>query len=110
MNICDFIGIGKENAVSRKQLHTLTGLDDRDVRKLIQEARDRGELIVNDGSGAGYFVSRDLSALKRQYSTNRSRALSILRQQRHLRRVIRVLEQAEAGQTELEEVVGNGVV
>lgn len=51
MNIERFIPEGKENAVSREVLATRLGLPDRTVRKLIEEARDRGELICNDGDG-----------------------------------------------------------
>ena len=92
MNICDFIGYGKENAVTRGELVTLLNLPDRKVRKLIQEARSRGEVIINDQSGAGYYRSNDLGELKRQYRRNQNRALAVLRQQKYLRRRI---EEAE---------------
>jgi DNA-directed RNA polymerase specialized sigma24 family protein len=87
-----FIAKGKENAISRQELCLLLGLPDRAVRKLIQDARDRGEVILNDSSGAGYFTSSDIGELKRQYRTNRNRALSVLRQQKYLRRKIEELE------------------
>lgn len=88
MNICDFLRTGKENAITRNELVTLLGLPDRTVRKLIQEARDRGEVILNAQDGAGYYMSNDVGELERQYRTNRNRALSILRQQKHIRRAL----------------------
>lgn len=52
-------------------------------------------LIMNDQDGAGYYLSEDLSDLKRQYNRGRARALSILRQQKYLKRKIKELEQAD---------------
>lgn len=102
MNITDFIGVGRENAVDRFQLMERTGLPDRRVRKLIQEARDRGEIILNAQDGRGYYLSNDVGELKRQYRTNRRRALSVLRQQKYLRRKIKEAENKE--QMTIEEV------
>lgn len=103
-DIMVFIAKGKENAISRQELCQLLNLPDRVVRKLIQEARDRGEVILNDQSGAGYWVSDDEGELKRQYNTNQRRARAILRQQKHIRRRLRALEQLD--QVTIEEVTG----
>ena len=102
MNITDFIGTGKENAVDRFQLMERTGLSDRAVRKLIQEARERGEIIINAQDGAGYYLTDDVGEMKRQLASNRSRALSVLRQQKYLRQKIREAEQKD--QVTMEEV------
>ena len=95
MDFMTFIPKGKENAISRRELVYLMNLPDRRVRKLIQEARDRGELILNAQDGCGYYTSDDEGELKRQYRTNRNRALSILRQQKHIRRRLRELAQPD---------------
>lgn len=87
-DITNFIGTGRENAVTRGELVALLNLPDRTIRRLIQEARDRGEIIINDQSGAGYYMSNDLGEMKRQLALNNSRALSVLRQQKYLRRKI----------------------
>ena len=97
MNIVDYIGIGRENAVTREQLCTMTGLPDRTVRKLIADARNNGEVIINAQDGAGYYITDDPIELKMQYRQNENRALNILRQQKHIRRKL-----ASIGQTELE--------
>lgn len=102
MDIMTFIAKGKENAISRQELCMLLALPDRTVRKLIQEARDRGEIILNAQDGAGYYTSNDVGELERQYNTNKNRAMSILRQQRHIRRRLRALEQRD--QVTIEEV------
>lgn len=104
MNITNFIGVGRENAVTRGELAAMLNLPDRQVRKLIQEARDRGEIIINDQSGAGYYISDDVGELKRQYATNKNRAMSILRQQIHLARRITILDEINKYQMTIEEV------
>jgi hypothetical protein len=106
MDIMTYIPMGKENAISRRELVYLTMLPDRQVRKLIQAARDQGEVILNDQDGKGYYTSDDLVELRRQYNTNRRRALSILRQQKHIRRRLRELEPSD--QMTLEEVSRSG--
>ena len=102
MNIVDFIPSGKENAIKRGELVALLNLPDRTVRRLIQEARDRGEIIINAQDGAGYYMSSDLGEMKRQLALNDRRAKSVLRQQKHLRRKIREAEQRN--QVTIEEV------
>lgn len=102
MNITNFIGTGRENAVKRDELVAILNLPDRTVRRLIQEARDRGEIIINAQDGAGYYISNDVGEMKRQLKLNQSRAMSVLRQQAHLRRKI---EEAESkDQVTMEEV------
>ena len=102
MNICDFIGTGRENAVTRSELVSILNLPDRTIRRLIQEARDRGEIIINAQDGAGYYMSDDVGEMKRQLALNNSRAMSVLRQQTYLRRKIAEAENKE--QMTLEEV------
>lgn len=103
MNITDFIGTGRENAVTRGELVAILNLPDRTIRRLIQEARDRGEIIINAQDGAGYYMSEDLGEIKRQLATNYNRSLSIMRQQVHLKNKIREIEQRE--QMTIDEVV-----
>lgn len=96
MKITDFIPVGKENAVTREQLRLRLNLPDRKIRQMIEDARRDGALIINESDGAGYYQSEELGELKRQFRTNRSRAMSILVQQKHLRRKIKELEHEEA--------------
>ena len=102
MSITDFIGVGRENAVTRGELVAILNLPDRAVRKLIQEARERGEIIINAQDGTGYYRSEALGDLQRQYNANHRRAMSVLRQQTYLRRKIAEAEQQE--QMTIEEV------
>ncbi len=101
MNITDYIGVGKDNAVTRQQLCAVTGLPDRTVRKLIAQARTEGEVICNAQDGRGYYITDDVKELQHQYLANHSRAMSILQQQKHLRK--RIDEHYNSGQMRLTE-------
>lgn len=83
MDIMDFI---TETPVTRKELVRLTGLPDRKVRELIEQKQREGVLILNLQDGKGYFISRDLDKLERQYKQNDHRAKSVLAQQKYLRK------------------------
>ena len=93
MNICEFIPVGKENAIRRDTLVTTLNLPDRRVRQMIEDARRDGALILNAQDGTGYYRSDDVGELKRQFQRNNSRAMSILVQQKHLRKKIKELEE-----------------
>lgn len=95
MDIMTYIGVGRESAITRKELVRLTNLPDRAVREQIEVARRNGELIVNAGDGAGYYISENIDELTRQYRMNESRAMSILVQQKFLRRRIKELKEQE---------------
>ena len=101
MDITTYIPIGKENAVTRAQLCAITGLHDRAVRKLIEIARIEGAIIINEQDGAGYYISENPKDIRRQMVTNRNRAMSILRQQKYLRRRLEEIE--NRGQMTIEE-------
>lgn len=101
MDILDYIPIGKENAVTRAQLCAYTGLSDRTVRQLIEIARIEGAIIINQQDGKGYFISEDEEDIRRQIATNHNRAMSILRQQKLLRR--KLVEKFTEDQLTLEE-------
>lgn len=84
--ITEYIPEGKENAVTREHLCAVTGLPDRKVREQIENARRKGSIIINAQDGAGYYISEELKDIARQYQQNERRALSILAQQKHLRK------------------------
>ena len=102
MNILEIIKPGRENAVTRQELASRMGMSDRSVRNAIEDARREGALIVNLGTGEGYYLSDRIEDLRHQYNMNHHRAMSILAQQRHLRRRMKELEEADNGQTVLD--------
>ena len=98
-SITDYIPFGKENAVTRAHLRAATGLPDRKIR---EQARRRGAIIINAQDGAGYYQSEDIKDIAKQYRQNERRAISILAQQKHLRKRLK-----EAGVMEGKKVVLN---
>lgn len=63
MNTIDIIKkhIGKENAVTRKELATLTGINDSSIRLQIEEARESGIVICSTHKSKGYYTPKDES-------------------------------------------------
>ena len=95
MNILCYISRDRENPSTRKDLMFLTGLSDRKVRECIEELRRDGCIIINKQDGKGYYISNDIEDIKCQYHQNNSRALSILVQQKFLRRRLGLVGQIE---------------
>lgn len=46
---------GKDNAISREQLVTLTNVSDRKVRKIVEELRAEGNIICSSTQTKGYW-------------------------------------------------------
>lgn len=63
MNIEDFIPEGREDAISRADLHRITGLPDRTIRLEIKRANLRLEpqnrAILSSSAARGYWISGD---------------------------------------------------
>lgn len=95
MELMDLLGVGRETAITRRELCMKMGLSDRMVRREIERARNEGVLIVNAQDGEGYYISEDVVELRRQYQANFHRAMSILRQQKHLRMKIEEAERKD---------------
>ena len=80
MTITDFIPYGRENAISRQALAQLTGMDDRQVRRMIEDARCN-VVIINLQDGKGYYLptSNEREDVERWYRATLKRAKKILR-------------------------------
>jgi len=91
MNIVYFIPEGRENAIPRAELRQRTGLNDREMREMIERARRNGYIILNMQDGRGYFrpTPDEIIEIEKQYKQNDRRAKSILVQQKHLRRTLK---------------------
>lgn len=55
IDIRDYIPVGRENAVTYKQIFMATGLSTRQIRNLISVAR-RDTVILNVQDGNGFFI------------------------------------------------------
>lgn len=89
MNIADYIGYGKESSITASELSDLLHIPTRKVRKMIEECRRSGIIIINDQDGKGYYKSDKKEDIERQMRQNHSRAMAILVQQKHLRKKLR---------------------
>ena len=82
MNITEYIPKGINNAISRKDLCIATGLSDRIVRRLVEEAR-RETIIISNNDGSGYWIypenptEREKEILCKFVKQQESRAKSI---------------------------------
>lgn len=81
-SIIDYIPFGHENAISRRELAQLTGLNDRHMRECIMQER-RHTPILNMQDGSGYFRpdmndSGDVALLRAYKKQEESRAKAIM--------------------------------
>lgn len=76
MNIIDYIPYGKDNAISRKLLSSVVGMNDRDMRRLIEKER-RNHAILNVGSGYFLPLPKDKPLVERWLRQERRRSKSI---------------------------------
>lgn len=76
MSIADLLSPGAENAVPRQDLMALTGLSDRELRRLIETERRAGTPILSDNA-SGYFLPASEAERDRCVRSLRSRAAEI---------------------------------
>lgn len=77
------IPVGRENAVTRRQLCELTGLNDREVRRQISQLRtvDDGTdmVIVSLSNGRGYYRSSNPDEIRHFINEMRKRNRMVFR-------------------------------
>ena len=93
INIVKYIPYGKENAISRSELCRITGLNDRSMRDLINQARKRA-VIINVQDGKGYFrpTKNDLDEVKKFKRQEENRAKEVFSCLQPIRKFIREVE------------------
>lgn len=75
--IADLLLPGRENAIPRRELEKLTGLDGRTVRLMIERERREGRPILADNAAGYYLPATEHKRAARVYSM-RHRAVEIL--------------------------------
>lgn len=88
MNIIDYIPIGRDNAIGRKQLCQVTGLPDRLMRKAIERARRDYAILNIDGSGYFQPAEGEAYLVERWLRQERSREKSVRDATRGAKRAI----------------------
>jgi transcriptional regulator with XRE-family HTH domain len=84
--VVSHIPIGREKAITRRELETLTGLRDRDIRRRISAARRAGYPIIVPKSGSGYYFSNDPAEIEGFCRYTDSYAFNLLSTARAMRR------------------------
>ena len=76
--VSSFLLSGRENAIPRRELERLTGLDGRTVRLMIERERRAGTPVLSDSSN-GYYLPADYAERAAFVRSMRRRALEILK-------------------------------
>ena len=85
--VADLLHSGAEDATSRRQLMSLTGLSDRELRLMIEAERRQGVPILSDNQ-RGYWLSDDPAEIKKFSRSMRRRAAEIRLTAMHVERAI----------------------
>lgn len=86
MLVADAVPEGHDNAISRRELADRLGVSDRRARHYLELAKLDGLVIANDQDGKGYYQPVTAAEIERQMRQNQSRAMSLLVQNKYLRR------------------------
>lgn len=74
--IYELLDWGAENALSRRDLVAITGLTDREVRRVVARERKRGlPIVTNTERGGGYYLPEGPEELARFIRSLRHRAV-----------------------------------
>ena len=76
-SIADLLGVGRENAITRRDLERLTGLAPREVSLAVERERRSGVPILADGSGYYLPASHDERAACVRSLRHRAREILI---------------------------------
>lgn len=78
--IFDLLPVGADHAISRRELTTLTGLPDRQLRRQIAAERMEGLLILSSTAevGGGYFRAANVAELRRWVAMMQSHISAVL--------------------------------
>jgi transcriptional regulator with XRE-family HTH domain len=87
--LAKLIPYGRHNAIPRESLAMKLGLGDRHMRKIIEEARNEGLIILCECNGRGYYQSDDLNEIHVQYIQDTNRAMAILKRRKPMRELLK---------------------
>ena len=100
INIVDYIPFGAKNAIKRHTLVDMVGCTDREVRRMIESARQEGNVILNFSDGKGYFRPERKEEVERYIRQEEARAKTIFFNLKSAKMALRRIE----GQLTMEEI------
>lgn len=65
VDLLSLIPEGRENAISREDLASLTEMDERKIRREIKKLISQGHVILSSSSAKGYWRSDDTAEIER---------------------------------------------
>lgn len=83
------IPFGRSSAISREALAEKLGVNDRQMRKAVEDARNEGLIILCECNGRGYYQSNDLNEIQCQYIQDTNRAMAILKRRKPMRQLLK---------------------
>ena len=92
INIVDYIPFGEENAVERFELMDKIMKPDREIRRMIEDARRSGVIILNLSNGKGYFRPDKKEEILRYIRQEEARARSIHRNLKAAKKALRAID------------------
>lgn len=94
--LLNLLGRGAENATRREDLSVLTGMSDREVRKILSDISVNGGVVIcNTQNGAGYFLPARKEEVVAQMLQDDHRAKRILAKRRHQKALLKQMEDEE---------------
>ena len=99
-HIEEYIPYGRNNAVKRADLVSMIGASDRLVRRMIEDARQSGIVIINMQDGRGYYRPEKREDLEYYIRQEEGRVKSIHRNLKAAKKALRAIE----GQLTLDEM------
>ena len=95
----EMIPVGRENAISRRDLCRITGLSDRQVRREIAQLRlqdfDDDMVIVSTSRGRGYYLTDNIGDIVTYIADMSARIRSIVHEIAHARAVVERLRKKQ---------------
>lgn len=73
-----FLGTGRDNGLTTREIVQLTGISSRDIRKAVSELQHAGVPVINLQDGKGYYICNDQSELERYIKQEHSRGIANL--------------------------------
>lgn len=100
--IFELLPEGQENAVSRKDLATITGLNDRELRRAIASERREGALILSstDSEHSGYFRPASADELRRFVASMTRRGKATFAAVAQARKALKHIEAEKEGKAD----------
>lgn len=92
MSIVDYIPFGEENAVKRFELMDKIMRPDREIRRMIEDARRSGVIILNLSNGNGYFRPDKKEEILRYIRQEEARARSIHRNLKAAKKALKAID------------------